>query len=165
MALHKTIKNNMDSRLESQMHKTPVGVDAPLWDWIKVVIIRDEFVAREWEMAKAVAKEIHRAEQQGVWPLVGGQPTGIQSAANMMATSLVMQWPPLASMNGPVLPKLTPAERAIIFNHQGCFKCHQLYVDHKGANCPNGFPSPNSYKALMVEHGAAVRDSHNKPQS
>ena len=72
VALHKTIKNNMDSGLESQMHRTPVGVDAPLWDWIKVVIIRDEFVAREREMAKAVAKEIYRAEQQGVWPLVGG---------------------------------------------------------------------------------------------
>ena len=68
-------------------------------------------------------------------------------------------------MNGPALPKLTPAERAIIFEHQGCFKCRQLYVDHKGANCPNGFPSPNSYKALTVEHAEAVWDSRNKPRS
>ena len=68
-------------------------------------------------------------------------------------------------MNGPVLPKLTPAERAIIFDHQGCFKCCRLYVDHKGANCPNGFPSPHSYKALTVEHAEAVQDSHNKPRS
>ena len=165
VALRKTIENNMDSGLKLRMRRTPVGIDAPLRDWIKAVKVEDEFVAREQEMAKAVMKEIYRAEQQGVRPLVGGRPTGIQSATNTMATGSAMQRPPLASMNGPALPKLTPAERAIIFNHQGCFKCHQLYVDHKGANCPNGFPSPNSYKALMVEHGAAVRDSHNKPQS
>jgi hypothetical protein len=68
-------------------------------------------------------------------------------------------------MNGLPLPKLTPTERSIIFNHQGCFKCRQLYVDHKGANCPNGFPSPVGYRALTVEQAEAVRDSRNKPRT
>ena len=163
VSLRETLENNMDSGLELQMQRTPVDIGAPLWDWIEAVKVEDEFVAREREMAKVVAKEIYRVEQRGVRPLVGGRPMGMRSTANTMASGSGVQQPPLVSMNGPALPKLTPAERAIIFEHQGCFKCHQLYVDHKGVNCPNGFPSPNSYKALMVEHAEAVWDSCNKP--
>ena len=38
-------------------------------------------------------------------------------------------------------------------------------MDHKAANCPNGFPSGSSYKPLTVEYAEAVRDSKNKPRS
>ena len=72
VSLRETLENNMDSGLELWMQRTPVDVGAPLRDWIEAVKVEDEFVAREREMAKAVAKEIYRAEQQGVWPLVGG---------------------------------------------------------------------------------------------
>ena len=72
VALRETLENNMDSGLELQMRRTPVNVGAPLWDWIEAVKVEDEFVAREQEVAKAVAKEIYRAEQRGVRPLVGG---------------------------------------------------------------------------------------------
>ena len=36
-------------------------------------------------------------------------------------------------------------------------------MDHKGANFPNGFPAPGSYKALTPEYAEAVRDGKNKP--
>ena len=52
------------------------------------------------------------------------------------------------------LPKLTPAEQAIIFEHQGCFKCRKLYVDHKGTNCPNGFPAPGKQSQTSGTVGA-----------
>ena len=63
-----------------------------------------------------------------------------------------------------ILPKLTPTEQLILFDHQGCFKCRQLYVDHKGSDCPNGFPAPGSYKPLTAELAEAVRDSKNRPR-
>ena len=62
-----------------------------------------------------------------------------------------------------VLPRLTPIERTIIFEHQGCFKCRQLYVDHKGANCPNSFPALGTYKALTPKYAEAVKNSRNRP--
>ena len=66
VALHETLENNMDSGLELWMRRTPVDIGAPLRDWIEAVKVEDEFVAREWEVAKVVAKEIYRAEQRGV---------------------------------------------------------------------------------------------------
>ena len=54
------------------------------------------------------------------------------------------------------------AERTIIYDHQGCFKCRRLYVDHKGVNCLNNFPSGSLYKPLTVEYAEAVRNSKNK---
>ena len=67
--------------------------------------------------------------------------------------------------DGASLPRLTPAERSLIFDHQGCFKCRQLYVNHKAANCPNGFPPAVTYKTLTAEYAESVRDSKNKARS
>lgn len=77
------------------------------------------------------------------------------------ATSMTSQMPTRVL----ALPKLTPTEQVILFDHQGCFKCRQLYVDHKGANCPNDFPLAGMYKMLTTDYVEAVRDSKNKPHS
>ena len=69
-----------------------------------------------------------------------------------------------ASASASTLPKLTPTKRALIFDHQGCFKCRRLYVDHKGANCPNNFLPAHTYKPLTAEYVEAVRDSRNRPR-
>ena len=99
---------------------------------------------------------MYQREQGGLRSITNARVmgTGIEN------TAPTTQW---QVTNSAILPRLTPAERAIIFDQQGCFKCWRLYVDHKGANCPNCFPAPGSYKALIPEYAEAVRDGKNKP--
>ena len=46
------------------------------------------------------------------------------------------------------IPKLTDADCALLNAHSGCYKCCHFYQDHKGTNCPHGFPDPTVYKSL-----------------
>ena len=46
-------------------------------------------------------------------------------------------------------PKLLDTERKLLNENEGCLKCqHFFFVEHRAVNCPNDFPSPNTYKSL-----------------
>ena len=145
-ALREVLQNGMDQSLELRIRRLE---EASLYEWIEAVRLEDEFVTRE--------REMYRREQGGPRSITNARVMGTRIENTAPTTQRQVT-------NSAVLPKLTPAERAIIFDHQGCFKCRRLYVDHKGANCPNGFPAPGSYKALTPEYAEAVRDGRNKPR-
>ena len=46
------------------------------------------------------------------------------------------------------LPKLTPIERKLIYDNEGCLKCHCVFVNHQSGTCPNDFPDAATYKPL-----------------
>ena len=46
------------------------------------------------------------------------------------------------------LPSFTAAERALLMDHKGCFKCRVFYTAHKLTDCPDGFPDKTSYVPL-----------------
>ncbi|OJA14932.1 hypothetical protein AZE42_12832 [Rhizopogon vesiculosus] len=46
------------------------------------------------------------------------------------------------------LHSLTTAERELLKEHTGCFKCRKFYVAHRSADCPDGFPLGEGYKML-----------------
>jgi len=50
------------------------------------------------------------------------------------------------------------AERTLLFDNKGCFKCCCFLVNHCSANCPNDFPAHN-YKTLTSED---VNTAHHK---
>ena len=158
-ALRDTIENNMDPILEVKVRRIAFGPTASLQEWVAAVAIEDESVARERKALADAVDKASRARDREVYRARGmtnitntGRPGAQKDTGGPMPQRAV-------------LPRLTQAERAIIFDHQGCFKCRRLYVDHKGANCPNGFPSPDSYKPLTTAYAESVRDSRNKPRS
>ncbi|RDX45043.1 hypothetical protein OH76DRAFT_1358533, partial [Lentinus brumalis] len=57
------------------------------------------------------------------------------------------------------LPKLTPAEKTLLNDHQGCYKCRRFYAGHLSGGCPNGFPKPESYAPLTSTMAQKVRDA------
>ena len=57
------------------------------------------------------------------------------------------------------LPKLTDTEWTLLFDNEGCLKCHCFFVTHHSANCLNEFPSGMGYKALMAED---IKSAHRK---
>ncbi len=54
-------------------------------------------------------------------------------------------------------PPITDAEKALLFQHDGCFKCQQFYAKHRAAECPNGFPSGQGYKPLTEVMAIAAK--------
>lgn len=50
----------------------------------------------------------------------------------------------------PALPKLSNAERQLLMDNSGCFKCRRPFADHNSRTCPNGFPDARSYKPLTA---------------
>ena len=112
-ALRETLENNMDQGLELRMRRVVVADDVSLRGWIEAVKVEDEFMVRERGVAKEMAREMFRTEQQRSVRGGGGVGRPVVSAGLRSAVgsgSGSTQRPALASMNGPPLPKLTPAE-------------------------------------------------------
>ena len=155
-SLRLTLEKNMAVDLEERVRRLEIPRTSRFKDWVEKVKKEDKVRLRDDEKAEKrlleMAKKMHRNDQR--------PPTEVKKNAYPARTTLAPR-----NMNSKTLPKLTADERAIILNHQGCFKCRRLYVDHVGANCPNNFPPAESYKPLTVEHAEAVRDSKNKPKA
>ena len=154
-ALCELFRNTMDHSLELRMRKIAFGGDAEIRDWIEEVGLEAELLADQ----RAASRDWRREDQQ---PRGRGGSSGRALGARIEGTGS-MGPRPTASSSG--LPRLTAAERTLILDHQGCFKCRQLYVDHIGANCPNGFPPANTYKTLTPAYAESVKDSKNKLRS
>ena len=171
--LRETLENNMDQGLELRIRRLAIAATVPLRDWIETVKAEDEFVSRERKEAKEMAREMYRmeraeyrVERTGMKNITNsGRSFGTDSNVGRTVGTRAVGNSVTRPTGSAALPKLTPAERSIIFDHQGCFKCRRLYVNHKGANCQNGFPSGSSYKPLTTEYAEVVRDSKNKPRS
>ncbi len=57
------------------------------------------------------------------------------------------------------LPKLTQAEKQLLSEHQGCFKCRRFYAGHLSGGCPNGFPKADGYVPLSLTMATKARDA------
>ena len=141
--------------LEERVRRLEIPRGTRFKDWAEKVKKEDKVRLRDDEKVEKrlveMARKMHKNEQRVVEAKKNTYPP---------RTTLAPR-----NMNSKPLPKLTPSKRNIILNHQGCFKCRQLYIDHVGANCPNDFPPAESYKPLTVEHAEAVHDSKNKPKT
>ena len=80
------------------------------------------------------------------------------SYANTMNTSNA----PASSSSRPVLPKLSSADRQLLYNNEGCLKCRRVYVTHCSTNCPNDFPQPGTYKTLTQSFVDLIKKRLNK---
>ena len=82
------------------------------------------------------------------------QPTSVRRAViarfNVAASSSSSSTAinPSAARTPNRLPTLNATERALLMEHEGCFKCRRFYMSHKSADCPDGFPDKSSYTTL-----------------
>ncbi|KAF8122259.1 hypothetical protein K438DRAFT_1793260 [Mycena galopus ATCC 62051] len=53
-------------------------------------------------------------------------------------------------------PKLTDEERALLGEHDGCFKCRNFYAGHRSRDCTNGFPDAATYRTLTAADATAA---------
>ena len=55
---------------------------------------------------------------------------------------------PMTTANIARLPPLTEAERALLVEYAGCFKCCRFFTPHVSCDCDRGFPGAVGYKTL-----------------
>ena len=55
------------------------------------------------------------------------------------------------------LPVLTDNEGVMLNEHEGCTKCRRFYAGHCSQSCPNGFPTGEGYKTLVLADALAPK--------
>ncbi|KAJ7198119.1 hypothetical protein GGX14DRAFT_666910, partial [Mycena pura] len=69
------------------------------------------------------------------------------------------------SSRRPKLPALTDAERRLLQEHDGCFKCRRFCVGHRSPDCDNDFPAVDTYRTLTAADAAAAVAAKSKKPS
>ncbi|KAG1773665.1 hypothetical protein EV702DRAFT_1129842 [Suillus placidus] len=65
----------------------------------------------------------------------------------------------------PHLGTLTVAERTLLADHSGCFKCRKFYVSHRSKDCTDGAPDASMYKELTEADTLAAKPKSEKPKA
>jgi hypothetical protein len=60
------------------------------------------------------------------------------------------------------LARLTETEHRLLFDNEGCLKCRKVFVSHRSANCPDGFPNATNYKTLTQSFVDHIKMRRNK---
>ncbi|KAI0075540.1 hypothetical protein K474DRAFT_1599602, partial [Panus rudis PR-1116 ss-1] len=61
------------------------------------------------------------------------------------------------------LPKLTPAEKKLLDDNAGCYKCRKFYIYHQSPTCRIDFPDATTYRTLTAADAARAKEAKAKP--
>ena len=86
--------------------------------------------------------------------------TGFNNASSTSSSSTAIN--PSVTCAPDRLPALNAAERALLMEHEGCFKCCRFYMTHKSTDCPKGFPEKSSYSTLTEANALNAKKCHQK---
>ncbi|KAG1894463.1 uncharacterized protein F5891DRAFT_1195168 [Suillus fuscotomentosus] len=68
----------------------------------------------------------------------------------------------LTNNSAPRLGPLTVAERTLLADNKGCFKCRKFYVSHRLRECPDGAPEASSYKTITEADAMAAKTKNER---
>jgi len=144
--LRDTLEANVDHDLRLLATDIDPVIRASLMDWLNTVEKLD--AKRKLELKRhreLLSDELHHAKRQNT------RTTTSYSSQNRASSSYTSQNVNPQSAQTCRLPALTLDERALLRDNRGCFKYWRFFQDHRTPNCPNDFPSADSYKPLSVE--------------
>jgi hypothetical protein len=118
---------------------------------LKVV---DDARIRADELLKAAVKQMMVLPSHGR-RLGGNRSNTVPSTSSASATTTAANTSNAHTSDR--IPPLTTAERALLVEHDGCFKCRQFYTSHKSSDCPDGFPDKTSYSTLTESNALAAK--------
>ncbi|KAG1839529.1 hypothetical protein F4604DRAFT_1599551, partial [Suillus subluteus] len=151
------LESHMNAELAADYHAENV-VEEDLRKWIEKVRILDEkrlrYLARQKE-AVEVALRAERARSN----VDKKTNTYSRSTTNNNSTAKGTSG---TSKNFTRLPSLTDAERQLLRDNDGCFKCREPFAGHGSSNCTKGFPDGATYKTLTASLIAAKKAKKGK---
>lgn len=143
--LRHRLESGMNPKLTLCCHLKKAGTNkdnAPLTlvAWLNAIKDVDELICTEQADFHELAMKAHESTRRSN---MLAKPSRRVNTNNMNSSNMA------SSSNRPVLPKLTSTERQLLYDNEGCLKCHRIYVTHRSNSCPKDFPEPTPYKPLM----------------
>ncbi|KAG0708042.1 hypothetical protein DFH29DRAFT_791206, partial [Suillus ampliporus] len=141
------LESHMNSELAADYHAENV-TETELRKWIEKVRLLDErrmrYLVRQREAVEAALRS-ERARSSGEKKFTAGTRLNAKAGQTTNNTSA-----PPSSKPFTKLPSLTDAERQLLRDNDGCFKCREPFSGHTSMACPKGFPDGASYKTITA---------------
>jgi hypothetical protein len=137
------IFNNMTEDLREKLEESATELAAlnalTFQKWLNAISETDIKMAKAVKRsAKRVAMELEKEEKKKRH-LTSPSVAASRNTNTNTATDAQCPYQKYNRSRNTLLP-LTNEERALIYEHRGCFKCRKLYVNHIQRDCPDGFP-------------------------
>jgi hypothetical protein len=137
--LRHCIEAGMTESLSCRCVNVKINKEVDIKKWLGEVKRVDDTMRAEHREFEAIATASRESSRKAN-PL--GEPS------NCANTQLNRTTTPRTATPLGKLPKLTETERQLLFDNDGCLKCHRFFVAHKSANCPNNWPNATNYRML-----------------
>ncbi|RXW12425.1 hypothetical protein EST38_g13429 [Candolleomyces aberdarensis] len=133
--VRKLVYSLMDDHLRSRADLERIRSLTTLKAWTNALVNEDRAIRTDIaHLRKRVNYEGHSVANGGRNGRASSGPASTTSSDNQRAR----------------LPALTQDERALLDDHDGCYKCREFYVGHRSGNCTAGYPSGANYVRLSV---------------
>ncbi|THH11767.1 hypothetical protein EW146_g7927 [Bondarzewia mesenterica] len=128
-AICATLESGFNTELAHQYFLEPLDIDLPLHTWVDRVAKLDDHIQRTWghSDSRSNSGQVDRSARKPSTSITSASPFDTSNAR---------------------LPKLTEAEKTLLRDNNGCFKCRRFHTDHDSKSCTNGFPLGVTYKTL-----------------
>lgn len=146
--LRNQLKANICDGLTTHIFRARLATTLSLKEWIKEVKHLDDKCLEDIACHRKIAEDLFKSSRCSQ-----SQPTRTPYTPRNATTSLSS-----SSRLGP----LTPTERTLLMEHNGCFKCRKFYVGHRSRECTEGAPEASSYKTLTEADATAAKPKGNK---
>lgn len=151
-----SLKNQLHANLNPDLHlhlNSLPPISSDLADWSMEVKERDEQLKAERERTQRMIDASHalRAARRGEKKSLAERITAAPNSSNATRhTSSSANTTPRLQ-----LPPLTPAEKLLLNENDGCTRCRKLFVSHRHLNCPmtanNTWPDVSTYVTLTAD--------------
>ena len=145
--LHHQIGVGMEVRLLKKVSAEKLNKIVEFRKWLNEVKQCDNALRAEREEYERIAKENCDTSRQNNYST---EPSFCHAPSNNNNISQTV--PFMSATNTSTTrkqcPKLLDTERKLLNENEGYLKCRRFFIEHRAVNCPNDFPSPNTYKSL-----------------
>jgi Aspartyl protease len=152
--LRHRLEAGMEERLARKCDSEKLEKVVPFKKWLDEVKLVDEALRADRAEFQNIAK--HSCEAGRRNNALNDQPRryNVSTSATQPSSSTRVS-----------LPKLTEAERKLLFDNSSCLKCRRFFQSHVSTTCPNDFPNPATYHTLTQANvDAAANRRLQKPK-
>ncbi|KAH7904200.1 hypothetical protein BJ138DRAFT_1019457, partial [Hygrophoropsis aurantiaca] len=150
--LHQLEANMNDDLSTDVLHANMEG-EPTLKGWIEWVKRLDDKRREQSSRQLRIAEEAIKSNRR-VKDITN---TSYKPRYNVSSSSVATSASSSTTPATPRLPPLTQAERDLLAQNKGCFKCRKLFVDHRAKDCKDDAPDPATYKTITAAIVAAAK--------
>ncbi|KIK32494.1 hypothetical protein CY34DRAFT_101398, partial [Suillus luteus UH-Slu-Lm8-n1] len=149
------LRNQLEANLCDELHTTvlraKLAKTLTLKEWIEEVRQLDDKRLEDLATHKKFAEDCHNKSKH-------------TTPSNYTSSSKPSTSRPPTNTSTHRLEALTAAERTLLADNGGCFKCRKFYVPHRSKDCTDGAPDASTYKPLTEADAIAAKAKNDKPK-